>query len=73
MTDLSLTQSPVSHATGTAIVTAEESDEREREAPSAGGLGGTESPDGWLAIPWPVADGDERRKLMRDMVLRALI
>jgi hypothetical protein len=29
--------------------------------------------DDWLALPWPVADEDERRRLRREMVLRALI
>ncbi|MGN6795262.1 MAG: hypothetical protein ACTHJW_22975 [Streptosporangiaceae bacterium] len=38
-----------------------------------GGHVGAGSTDKWLAIPWPVTDGDEQRKLMREMVLRALI
>jgi hypothetical protein len=29
--------------------------------------------DDWLALPWPVADANERRRLRREMVLRALI
>ncbi|MDR2986533.1 MAG: hypothetical protein LBV34_17000 [Nocardiopsaceae bacterium] len=29
--------------------------------------------DAWLAIPWAVADGDDRRRLLREMALRALI
>ena len=37
------------------------------------GLAATNVPDGWPAIPQPIAAGDERRKLMRDMVLRALV
>jgi hypothetical protein len=50
-------------ATGTAIAMAVNSPERVPYRAA----------DDWLALPWPVADEDERRWLMREMVLRALI
>jgi hypothetical protein len=50
-----------------------DSTDRPDEGPSDVGLAVIDVPNGWPAIPQPVAAGDERRKLMRDMVLRALV
>jgi hypothetical protein len=60
----------------TAVETVNETHEHARVGqPTAGPgfVGGTRSTDEWSAIPWPVADGDEQRRLMREMMLRALI
>ncbi len=43
------------------------------EGASDVGLAVTDVPDGWPAILQPIAAGDEGRKLMRDLVLRALV
>jgi hypothetical protein len=51
--------------TSTAIATANSNPEPEPEPDRAA--------DDWLALPWPVADADERRRLRREIVLRALI
>jgi len=50
-----------------------DSTDRPDEGPSDVGLAVIDVLDGWPAIPQPIAAGDERRKLMRDMVLRALV
>jgi hypothetical protein len=62
MTDQAATFSTISIAP-TPIATADKSPERELD----------QAADDWLAVPWPVADADEQRRLRREMVLRALI
>jgi hypothetical protein len=52
--------------TSTAIATDDNSAEPEPERAAC-------APDDYLALPWPVTDADEGRRLRREMVLRALI
>ena len=62
-TGLSTASSAIVEAVVAALATSDSSPEPEQ------GL----AADHWLALPWPVANADERRKLKREMVLRALI
>jgi hypothetical protein len=75
MTDLGYaTDLSTAGNTSTAIATAASNPEPQPEPePEAEPEEPDRAADDWLALPWPVADADERRRLRREMVLRALI